>query len=157
MSKIAPFLWFDNNAEEAMNFYTGIFPNAKIGNVSRYGEGSPMPAGTVMSCTFELGGQEFMAMNGGPMFTFTEAISFFVDCEDQAEVDKYWDALTEGGEESQCGWLKDKFGLSWQIIPRALGQTLGGSDAAGSGRAMQAMMGMKKLIVADLEKAYRGE
>ena len=116
-----------------------------------------MPAGTVMTCSFELAGQKFTALNGGPMYKFTEAISFFVDCEDQAEVDRYWDALTDGGEASQCGWLKDKFGLSWQIVPRALGETLGGSDAEGSMRAMQAMMGMKKLDVAALERAYKGE
>src|SRR3989338_1902238 len=116
MQKITPFLWFDDNVEEAMNFYTSVFKNAKVGNVTRYGEGAPLPSGTIMSATFELEGQEFMALNGGPQFKFTEAISFFVNCENQEEVDELWEKLTaDGGEESQCGWLKDKYGLSWQI------------------------------------------
>ena len=125
MQKITPFLWFDNQAEEAMNLYVSLFKNSKILSVSRYGEGGPGPAGTVMTATFQLDGQEFMALNGGPEFKFTEAISLFVNCETQEEVDELWEKLSEGGEKSQCGWLKDKFGLSWQIIPTALGQMLG--------------------------------
>ena len=153
MGTITPFLWFDNNAEEAMDFYCSIFKDAKKGNISRYGEGAPVPAGTVMTATFELQGQEFMVLNGGPLFKFNESISFFVDCDDQAEVDELWAKLTEGGEESQCGWLKDKFGLSWQIIPKALGRLLGDSDPKKSAAAMQAMLKMQKIDVAELEKA----
>ncbi len=157
MSKITPFLWFDNQAEEAMNFYVTLFNNSKIVNVNRYGEGAPVPAGTVMSATFELDGQTIMALNGGPQFQFNEAISFYVDCEDQAEVDKFWNALTaDGGSEGPCGWLKDKFGLSWQIIPRALGELLGDPDPAKSQRAMQAMLQMKKIDVPTLRQAYNG-
>jgi len=157
MSKITPFLWFDNQAEEAMNFYVSLFNNSKIVHVSRYGEGAPVPAGTVMSATFELDGQTIMALNGGPQFRFNEAISFFVDCQDQAEVDKFWNALTaDGGEEGPCGWLKDKFGLSWQIVPKALGEMLGDPDPAKSQRAMQAMLQMKKIDVPTLQKAYNG-
>ena len=129
MQKITPFLWFNDQAEEAMNFYTAIFKNSRIGSVSRYGEGGPGQPGSVMTATFELDGQEFMALNGGPLFTFTEAISFFVNCETQAEVDELWEKLTEGGEESQCGWLKDRFGLSWQIVPSVLGELLNDPDA----------------------------
>lgn len=155
MQKITPFLWFDNNLEEAIEFYTSVFPNSKIGGVSRYGEGAPLPAGTIMSGTFELEGQQFMALNGGPMFKFTEAISLFVNCKDQEEVDYYWNKLTaDGGEESMCGWLKDKFGLSWQIIPSALMQYIGGIDAQKSAKAMQAMMQMRKIDIAKLEEAY---
>ncbi len=157
MSKITPFLWFDNQAEEAMNFYVSLFDNSKIVNVSRYGEGAPVPAGTVMSATFELDGQTVMALNGGPQFKFNEAISFFVSCENQAEVDKYWNALTaNGGEEGPCGWLKDKFGLSWQIVPTALGQMLGDPDPDKSRRTMEAMLKMKKIDVPTLQKAYNG-
>src|SRR5207245_9467906 len=122
MQKITPFLWFDGNAEEAMNFYTSIFKNSKIGRITRYGDAGPGPNGTVMSATFQLDGQEFMALNAGPQFKFTEAISFYVNCETQEEVDELWKKLSAGGEKSRCGWLKDKFGLSWQIIPAALGQ-----------------------------------
>lgn len=157
MSKITPFLWFDNQAEEAMNFYTSIFKNSKKGSVSYYGEGAPLPAGTAMSVTFELDGQEFMGLNAGPIFKFNEAISFFVDCEDQAEVDYFWEKLTaDGGEESQCGWLKDKFGMSWQIIPKALGKMLSDADGEKSGRAMQAMLQMKKIQVDELQRAFDG-
>ncbi len=157
MSKITPFLWFDNQAEEAMNFYVSLFDNSKIVNVSRYGEGAPVPAGTVMSATFELDGQTVQALNGGPQFKFNEAISFFVSCENQAEVDKYWNALTaNGGEEGPCGWLKDKFGLSWQIVPKALGEMLGDPDPDKSRRTMEAMLKMKKIDVPTLQKAYNG-
>jgi predicted 3-demethylubiquinone-9 3-methyltransferase (glyoxalase superfamily) len=154
MQKITPFLWFNDQAEEAMNFYTAIFKNSKIGSVSRYGEGGPGPQGSVMTATFELDGQEFMALNGGPLFTFTEAISFFVNCETQAEVDELWTKLTEGGEESQCGWLKDKYGLSWQIVPSVLGELLNDPDAEKAGRVMNAMLQMKKLDIAGLRSAY---
>jgi predicted 3-demethylubiquinone-9 3-methyltransferase (glyoxalase superfamily) len=122
MQKITPFLWFDGRAEEAMNFYTSVSKNSKVGRVTRYGEGGPGPKGTVMSATFQLEGQEFMALNGGPQFKFTEAISLFVNCETQEEVDSLWEKLSAGGKKDRCGWLKDKFGLSWQIIPRALGE-----------------------------------
>jgi predicted 3-demethylubiquinone-9 3-methyltransferase (glyoxalase superfamily) len=153
MQKITPFLWFNDQAEEAMNFYTAIFKNSKIGSVSRYGEGGPGPQGSVMTATFELDGQEFMALNGGPLFTFTEAISFFVSCETQMEVDDLWEKLTEGGEESQCGWLKDKYGLSWQIVPTALGELLNDPDAEKAGRVMTAMLQMKKIDIAGLRAA----
>ncbi|GAA3993647.1 VOC family protein [Mucilaginibacter dorajii] len=149
--KITPFLWFDNQAEEAINFYTSIFKDATVGDISRHGENGP-----VMTGTFTLAGQQFMALNGGPMFKFTEAISLFVDCKDQAEVDYFWEKLSEGGQKSRCGWLKDKFGLSWQIVPDTLGKVLYGADKAGSARAMQAMMKMDKLIVKDLQNAYEG-
>ena len=154
MQKITPFLWFNDQAEEAMNFYTAIFKNSKISSVSRYGEGGPGPQGSVMTATFELNGQEFMALNGGPLFTFTEAISFFVNCETQAEVDELWEKLTEGGEESQCGWLKDKYGLSWQIVPSVLGELLNDPDAEKAGRVMNAMLQMKKIDIAGLRSAY---
>jgi predicted 3-demethylubiquinone-9 3-methyltransferase (glyoxalase superfamily) len=147
-----PCLWFDDRIEEAVNFYVKLFEDAEITNLARY------PDGRVLTMNFRLKDQKFMALNGGPQFQFTEAISFMVDCKDQAEVDYYWDNLVaDGGEESQCSWLKDKFGLSWQIIPEALPRLLGGSDRQGAGRAMQAMMGMKKIIVVDLEKAYAGK
>ena len=152
MKKIRPCLWFDDRIDEAIGFYTTTFQNAKITHVQRQG-----PDGPAFIANFELEGQEFMAMNGGPMFKFNEAVSFFVTCADQAEVDYFWDAMTaDGGEESRCGWLKDKFGLSWQIVPKQLFDTIGGPDREGAGRAMQAMMGMKKLIVADLVAAYEG-
>lgn len=154
MQKITPFLWFDTQAEEAMNFYTSIFKNSKIGRVSRYGEAGPGEKGSVMTGTFELDGQEFMALNAGPQFKFTEAISFFVRCEDQEEVDYFWDKLTEGGQESQCGWLKDKFGLSWQIIPNALGEMLSDKDRAKAQRVMQAMLQMGKIDIKRLKDAY---
>ena len=154
MPKITPFLWFNDQAEEAMNFYTAIFKNSKIGSVSRYGEGGPGLPGSVMSTTFELDSQEFMALNGGPLFTFTEAISFFVNCETQAEVDELWTKLSEGGQESQCGWLKDKYGLSWQIVPSVLGELLNDPDAEKAGRVMNAMLQMKKIDIAGLRAAY---
>lgn len=154
MPKITPFLWFDNNLEEAMNFYASIFKDARIGNVSRYGDAGPGPKGTAMAATFQLGGQEFRALNGGPHFKFTEAISFFVDCETQEEVDELWAALSSGGEEGKCGWLKDRFGLSWQIIPSALGKMLQDRDPARSQRVMKAMLQMRKIDIQGLERAY---
>jgi predicted 3-demethylubiquinone-9 3-methyltransferase (glyoxalase superfamily) len=157
MQKITTFLWFDDNAEEAMNFYVSIFKNSKVLNVSRYPGGAPGIPGKVITGTFQLEGQNFMALNGGPQFKFTEAVSLFVSCENQAEVDELWAKLTaDGGKESQCGWLKDKFGLSWQIIPTALGRLLGDPDPARAQRAMQAMLKMKKLDVAQLEAAAKG-
>jgi predicted 3-demethylubiquinone-9 3-methyltransferase (glyoxalase superfamily) len=155
--KITPFLWFNNNAEEAMNFYTSIFKNSRIGSVSRYGDAGPGKKGTVMTATFWLQEQEFMVLNGGPQFTFTEAISFFVKCETQAEVDELWDKLSEGGKKSRCGWLKDKFGLSWQIIPNTLGQLLGDKDPAKSRRVMEAMLRMDKIDIAGLKRAHEGK
>ena len=154
MQKITPFLWFDNQAEEAANFYVSIFKNSTIKSVSRYGEGGPGPKGTAMSVTFQLAGQDFMALNGGPLFTFTPAVSFFVNCETQQEIDELWEELTAGGEEVRCGWLKDKFGLSWQIIPTALGEMLQDKDSKKSKRVMQAMMQMNKLDIAALKRAY---
>jgi len=156
MQKITPFLWFDNQAEEAMNFYVSIFKNSKVGKVSRYGEAGPGPKGTVMSVTFQLEGQEFMALNGGPVFRFTEAISFFVDCETQEEVDELWGKLSAGGQPSKCGWLKDKFGLSWQIIPSALMEMLQDKDSQKSKRVMKAMLQMSKIDIAGLKRAYEG-
>jgi predicted 3-demethylubiquinone-9 3-methyltransferase (glyoxalase superfamily) len=148
MQKITPFLWFDNNAEEAMNFYTSIFKDSSIGGIHRMGD-------KVLTATFYLNGQEFMVLNGGPMFKFTEAISLFVKCDTQDEVDYYWNALTaDGGQESMCGWLKDKYGLSWQIVPMSFESYLWGPDKEGSQRAMQAMMQMHKLDLAALKKAY---
>jgi predicted 3-demethylubiquinone-9 3-methyltransferase (glyoxalase superfamily) len=155
--KITPFLWFDDQAEEAMNFYVSIFKDSKVGSVTRYGEAGPGPRGTVMSATFQLDGQEFMALNGGPLFKFTEAISFFVSCETQAEVDDLWAKLSEGGEAGRCGWLKDKYGLSWQIIPTALGEMLGDKDPQRAGRVMQAMLQMSKIDVQALKQAYEQE
>ena len=157
MQKIRPFLWFDGNAEEAMNFYTSTFKNSQIGNVQRYGDAGPGPKGSVMSGTFEIEGQEFMALNGGPLFKFTPAISFFVNCETQTEVDELWKKLSAGGETMQCGWLKDKFGLCWQIIPKALGEMLGDKDPEKSQRVMKAMMKMIKIDVEGLKRAYDGK
>ena len=154
MQKITPFLWFDNQAEEAMNFYLSIFKNSKVLNVARYGEGGPAPAGQLMSATFELDGQPFMALNAGPQFHFTEAISFYVSCETQQEVDELWTNLSAGGEEGRCGWLKDKFGLSWQIIPNALGEMLGDKDPRKARRTMEAMLQMDKIDIAVLKRAY---
>lgn len=152
--KITPFLWFDNNAEEAMNFYTSVFKSASIGNVRRYGKGGPGPEGMMMTATFNLEGQEFMVLNAGPHFKFNEAVSFFIKCATQEEVDYYWSRLTEdGGQEAPCGWLKDKFGLSWQVVPDALGRLLGHPDQAKAGKVMQAMMQMKKIDIAKLEEA----
>jgi len=157
MQKIVPFLWFDGNAEEAMNFYVSIFKNSKVVRVTRYGDAGPGPKGSVMSCTFQLEGQEFYALNGGPQFKFTPAISLFVNCETQQEVDELWKKLlSAGGREDQCGWLQDKYGLSWQIIPTALGQMLGDKDPKKATRAMQAMLKMKKIEIKGLQAAYDG-
>lgn len=154
MPKITPFLWFDDNAEEAAKFYVSIFKNSKIGTVARYPEGAPGKAGSVMTVAFTLDGQEFMALNGGPHFKFNEAISLVVNCRDQAEIDEIWEKLTAGGgAEVQCGWLKDKFGLSWQIVPCNMGELMAGTDAEGARRAMQAMLQMKKLDIATLQQA----
>jgi len=154
MQKITPFLWFDGKAEEAMNFYVSIFKNSKTGRITRYGEGGPGPKGAVMSATFRLDGQEFMALNGGPHFTFSPAISFFVNCKTQEEVDELWEKLSEGGEKGQCGWLKDKYGVSWQIIPTALGEMLSDTDTEKSKRVMKAMLQMNKIDVKSLKQAY---
>jgi predicted 3-demethylubiquinone-9 3-methyltransferase (glyoxalase superfamily) len=153
MPKITPFLWFDNNAEEAIQFYTSIFKNSKVGSVTRYGDAGPGPKGSVMSATFEIEGQPFMALNGGPHFKFTEAISLFVSVDTQQEVDELWDKLSDGGQKSQCGWLKDKFGLSWQIIPKALGELLGDKDPRTSQSVMKAMLQMSKIDIARLKEA----
>ena len=154
MQKITPFLWFDNQAEEAANFYVSIFRNSKIVSISRYGEGAPTPSGTVVTVTFQLEGQEFMALNGGPEFKFTEAISFFVNCETQEEVDELWEKLSAGGEKGPCGWLKDKFGLSWQIVPTVLGKLLNDPDPVKSQSVMNAMLQMSKLDIERLKQAY---
>lgn len=154
MQKITPFLWFDNNAEEALNFYTSIFPNSKIENVVRYGDAGPGPKGAVMTASFNLEGQAFIALNGGPMYKFTEAISFVVNCETQEEVDNYWNKLSEGGEEGRCGWLKDKYGLSWQIVPTILSKLLGDKDAEKAKKVMMAMMQMNKIDIPALKNAY---
>ena len=156
MQKITPFLWFNGQAEEAVNFYVSIFKNSKAGSIQRYGDAGPGPKGTVMSATFQLEGQDFYALNGGPQFSFTPAISFFVNCETQQEVDELWEKLSQDGEKGRCGWLKDKFGLSWQVIPSTLGKLLQGKDPEKSKRAMQAMMKMDKIDIAALQKAYDG-
>jgi len=154
MQKISPFLWFDGNAEEAVNFYVSIFKDAKILNLSRYGEAGPGPKGTVMSATFQLHGQEFIALNGGPHFKFTPAISFFVHCQTQEEVDELWEKLSAGGRKDRCGWLTDKYGLSWQIIPDVLGKMLNDPDKEKSKRVMTAMLQMDKIEIKRLEQAY---
>jgi len=154
MPKISPFLWFDRQAEEAANFYIKIFKNSKILNITRYGEAGPGPKGSVMTIEFTLDGQEFIALNGGPHFKFNEAISFSVDCKTQEEVDLYWAKLSEGGEEQPCGWLKDKFGLSWQVNPTILGEMLGDPDPQKAERVTEAMLKMKKIDIAALKKAY---
>jgi predicted 3-demethylubiquinone-9 3-methyltransferase (glyoxalase superfamily) len=156
MQKITTFLWFDNQAEEAAEFYTSLFRDSRILDVQRYGEAGPGEPGTAMTVRFELAGQQFTALNGGPQYSFTEAISLQVDCADQQEVDELWKRFTEEGEEGPCGWLKDKYGLSWQIVPRALPELIGGPDPAGAQRAMQAMLGMKKIDVQGLQDAYNG-
>ncbi len=154
MPKITPMLWFDNNAEDAAQFYTSIFKNSKILQVGRYGDAGPGPKGQAMVVRFQLEGQEFLALNGGPRFTFTEAISFVVDCETQEEVDYYWDRLSAGGKEVQCGWLRDRFGLSWQVTPTILPRLLQDSDPAKSQRVMTAMLEMVKIDIAALQRAY---
>ena len=158
MSKIAPCLWFDGQAEEAARFYTSIFPDSRIDRVSRSPADTPSgPEGTVLTADFTLAGQKYIGLNGGPEFKFSEAISFSIDCEDQAEVDRYWEALqADGGEPSVCGWLKDRFGVSWQVVPRRLTELLNGSDPDGARRAMEAMLQMTKIEVAKLEEAYEG-
>jgi predicted 3-demethylubiquinone-9 3-methyltransferase (glyoxalase superfamily) len=158
MKKVTPFLWYDGQAEEAMKLYTSLFPNSHIVNTTYWPAGSPFPQGQVMAGTFELDGQSFYCFDAGPQFRFTEAISMFVECKTQEEVDRYWNALTaNGGEESQCGWLKDRFGLSWQIVPSVMMDMLRSENKEGSARAMQAMMKMKKLIIADLQAAFEGK
>jgi len=154
MQKITPFLWFNDKAEEAMNFYVSIFKNSKVVRVSRYGEAGPGPRGTVMSATFQLEGQEFFALNGGPQFSFTPAISLFVNCETQQEVDDLWEKLSQGGAKERCGWLKDKYGLSWQIVPSVLGKMLQDKDAQKSNRVMKAMLQMDKIDIKALKRAY---
>jgi len=154
MPKMFPCLWFDHQAEEAMIFYTSTFKNSKIGEISRYGDAGPMPKGTVLTATFQLDGQDFMALNGGPAFHFTPAVSFFVNCETQAEVDELWQKLSAGGEESQCGWLKDKYGVSWQIVPTVLGQLMQDPDPEKARRVTEAMLKMRKLDIAKLKQAY---
>jgi predicted 3-demethylubiquinone-9 3-methyltransferase (glyoxalase superfamily) len=157
MPKIQPCLWFDDRIEEAVNFYVEVFGDAEILDISRYGDAGPLPAGTVMVMNFRLRDQSFMALNGGPHFKFSEAVSFYVNCESQAEVDYFWEKLTaDGGEESQCGWLKDKYGLSWQIAPERMGELVSGPDPAGAKRAMEAMLKMKKIDLAAIERAYAG-
>ncbi|MHA7292398.1 VOC family protein [Arthrobacter sp. HLT1-21] len=157
MSAIAPCLWFDAQAEEAATFYVSLFGKSRIVDVSRYGDGGPQPAGTAIMVQFELDGVAFQALNGGPLFPFTEAVSLAVSTTSQEETDRLWAALiADGGEESRCGWLKDKYGLSWQIVPTRLGELLSGPDAEGAGRAMQAMLAMRKIDIAGLERAYHG-
>ena len=154
MSKITPFLWFNDTAEEAANFYASVFKNSKVLAVTRYGDAGPGPKGSVMTVNFELDGQRFTALNGGPQFPFTEAVSFVVNCEDQQEVDDYWEKLTsDGGKPSQCGWLKDRYGLSWQVVPKALPQLLKQTDAQTSQRVMQALLHMQKIDISALERA----
>lgn len=154
MQRITPFLWFDGTAEEAMNFYVEIFKNSKVGNVTRWGDVGPGPKGSVMSCTFQLDGQDFMALNGGPMYKFTPVISFFVSCDNQQEVDDLWKKLSVGGEESRCGWLKDKFGVSWQIIPRALFLLMHDKDARKAKRVMESLLTMDKINLEQLRQAH---
>jgi predicted 3-demethylubiquinone-9 3-methyltransferase (glyoxalase superfamily) len=157
MQKITPFLWFDKDAEDAAKFYTSIFKNSKVGKIARYGDAGPGPKGSVMTVEFELNGEQFVALNGGPEFKFTEAISFVVNCESQEEIDYFWGKLTAGGQEVQCGWLKDKFGLSWQIVPTAIGKMLSDPDPAKSQRVMKAMLEMIKIDLPTLQRAYDGK
>lgn len=157
MQKITPFLWFDHQAEEAVTFYTSVFKNSKIGSISRYGDAGPGPKGSVMVMEFEIEGQKFTALNGGPIFNFTPAISFFVNCESQEEVDYLWEGLSQGGEMEQCGWLKDKYGISWQIVPAILGQLMSDPDPEKAGRVTAAMLKMTKLDIAELKRAYYGD
>lgn len=157
IQKISAFLWFDNQAEEAARFYTGIFKNSKIEGITRYGDAGPGPKGSVMTVGFELDGQKFTALNGGPVFKFNEAVSFVVNCDNQQEVDEMWEKLSAGGQEIECGWLKDKYGLCWQIVPRIFIEMMQDQDAARKERVMKAMLKMKKLDIAGLEAAYRRE
>ena len=156
MQKITPFLWFNDQAEEAMNFYVSIFKNSKIGSITRYGDAGPGPKGSVMAATFQLEGQDFFALNGGPQFQFTPAISFFVNCETQEEVDELWGKLSAGGRKDRCGWLQDKYGLSWQIIPSVLNTMLRDKNPAKANKVMQAMLQMDKIDIARLKQAYDG-
>lgn len=154
MQKISTCLWFDGQAEAAMNFYISVFKNSKVLTVNRYGQGAPAPEGTVLTATFELDGRQFTALNGGPMYKFSPATSFIVNCETQEEVDYYWDHLGAGGKPSRCAWLDDKFGVSWQIVPKQLMELMSGADPVATGRVMQAMMKMSKIIIADLQRAF---
>lgn len=156
MPKLKPFLWFDNQAEEAANFYVATFPNSKILQAARYGDAGPGPKGSVMTIEFALDGKEFVALNGGPQFKFTEAVSFVIDCKNQEEVDRYWEQLSQGGQPGPCGWVKDKFGLSWQVVPTVMAELLSGTDPTRSKRAMEAMFKMTKLDIATLQQAYNG-
>ena len=156
MPRITPFLWFDTQAEEAANYYVSIFPNSRILNIARYGEADPGPRDTVMTVSFEINGQQFTALNGGPQFRFSEAISFVVNCETQAEIDALWGRLSADGKEDRCGWLKDRYGLSWQLVPTVLPELLGDKDSARAQRAMQAMLQMRKLDIAALRRAHQG-
>jgi predicted 3-demethylubiquinone-9 3-methyltransferase (glyoxalase superfamily) len=155
--KITPCLWFSDNAEEAVTFYLTVFKNSKKGKVSHYGEDAPLPKGTVLTIEFQIAGQKFLALNGGPIFKFTEAVSFVVNCETQKEIDYYWEKLSKGGAKVECGWLKDKFGLSWQIVPTVLGEMMSSKSSEKSSRVMQAIMKMTKLDIKRLEKAYQGK
>lgn len=155
--KILPFLWFDSQAEEAANFYVSVFKNSRINTMSRYGDAGPGPKGGVMVVSFQLAGQQFMALNGGPYFTFTPAVSFLVQCETQQEIDEFWNRLSQGGKTEQCGWLKDKYGVSWQVVPTVLGELVSDPDPARSQRVMQAMLQMTKIVIKDLQKAYDGQ
>jgi len=157
MQKITPFLWFENQAEEAAEFYTSLFKKSKIGRISRYGEGAPMPKGTVMTVSFQIEGQDFIALNGGPVFQFSSAISLFVSCKTQKEVDHLWEKLSDGGEKQRCGWLKDKFGVTWQIVPSALGKLMQDKDPAKAKRVTMAMLRMNKIDIEGLKRAYKGE
>ncbi len=156
MQKITPFLWFADAAEEAARFYVSLFPDSGIDSVVRYGSEGPGPAGSVMTVDFRIGGQRFTALNGGPVYRFSPAVSFVVSCADQAEVDKYWDAFADGGTPSQCGWIDDKFGVTWQVVPRALIEMMESEDAAAKGRMTAAMFTMRKLVIADLKAAFEG-
>jgi len=156
MQKITPFLWFDDKAEEAANFYTSVFEDSKITGLTRYGEAGPRPKGSVMTVAFQLRGQGFVALNGGPQYKFTPAVSFVVDCQTQEQIDRYWDKLVAGGQPMQCGWLTDKYGLSWQIVPAGFGDMIQDKDAQRSARVMQAMFKMVKLDIAELRRAYEG-
>ena len=156
IQKITPFLWFESQAEEAASFYASIFKNSKVRGVTRYGDSAPRPKGSVMTVVFDLDGQEFIALNGGAQFKFTEAVSFVVNCDTQEEVDEFWEKLSAGGEQIQCGWLKDKYGLSWQIVPTVLGQLMQDKDPKKSERVMKALLQMKKLDIAGLKRAYEG-